>query len=390
MPLPSDDVQRLYEAILGDVEGLTRRILDAIRTEIPPYQEFPYDIHYADNVVNLTMQLRSLASGDEPSPEAAEHARAMARTRVGMDLPLAQAIAGYHVGFRELWKEVVQRAGEDAALQSQLPLEVERIWGWFHLVSSAYAEEFVLTSRTRALSRADALRRLVAGTGEDLSVAQLETTAAELGFDLGTPFRSFVTAQHPREVLDRLDIGFSDHADATSAVSVGGHCVVVTQQCSVPAGVARLRAAGVRGCIAVGLSRRGVTGIRDSYVDGLRLLELPDDGSDVREFESEWPLTLLNSERERMRELLEPGVVVAAENPHLAQVVVAFAENEYSISATARALHIHPNTARYRITRWEELTGWNLFTVRGLLSSVAALQNGRSGLAPGGPDRARP
>jgi hypothetical protein len=313
----------------------------------------------------------------------------MARTRVGMDLPLAQAIAGYHVGFRELWKEVVRRAGEDDALQSRLPSEVERIWSWFHLVSAAYAEEFVLTTRTRALSRADALRRLVAGSGEDLSIAQLETTAAELGFDLAAPFRSFVTAQHPREVLDRLDVGFADHADATSAVSVGGHCVVVTQHRSVELEIARLRGAGVLGRIAVGLSRRGVAGIRDSYIDGLRLLELPDNGSAVREFENEWPLTLLNSERERMWELLDPGVVVASENPHLAQVVVAFAENEYSISATARALHIHPNTARYRITRWEELTGWDLFTVRGLLSSVAALQQGEPGGVASTPDRAR-
>ena len=123
-------------------------------------------------------------------------------------------------------------------------------------------------------------------------------------------------------------------------------------------------------------------GIRESLTDAQQVLELPDRDPDVRTFERSWPLTMLFRDRARMQTLLKPGVVAAREHPHLAAVVAAFAQSQYSISATARALHIHPNTARYRITRWRELTGWDLFTVRGLLSSLAALQDDESGAPP--------
>ncbi|MFV0532145.1 MAG: helix-turn-helix domain-containing protein [Cumulibacter sp.] len=122
------------------------------------------------------------------------------------------------------------------------------------------------------------------------------------------------------------------------------------------------------------MSRSGAGGIRESFVDGMRLLELPRSGADVREFEREWPLTVLYADRSRMRELLAPGIAAAGDR-HIADAVVAFATNGYSISAAARTLHIHPNTARYRISRWRELTGWDVFTVHGLLSSLAALQD---------------
>ncbi|MEU4489917.1 helix-turn-helix domain-containing protein [Streptomyces purpurascens] len=40
--------------------------------------------------------------------------------------------------------------------------------------------------------------------------------------------------------------------------------------------------------------------------------------------------------------------------------------------ACARRLHIHPNSARYRLDRWTELTGHDVETVDGLSASVIA------------------
>jgi DNA-binding PucR family transcriptional regulator len=49
----------------------------------------------------------------------------------------------------------------------------------------------------------------------------------------------------------------------------------------------------------------------------------------------------------------------------------------YSVSACARQLHIHPNTARYRLDRWKALTGHDVETLAGLAASVTALELAR-------------
>jgi hypothetical protein len=72
------------------------------------------------------------------------------------------------------------------------------------------------------------------------------------------------------------------------------------------------------------------------------------------------------------------GRRAAARYPRLPETVRAYAGSGYSISACARLLHIHPNTAKYRLDRWKALTGWDVQTFPGLAASLLCL-----GLSPG-------
>jgi DNA-binding PucR family transcriptional regulator len=65
---------------------------------------------------------------------------------------------------------------------------------------------------------------------------------------------------------------------------------------------------------------------------------------------------------------------VARRHPDLAETVLAYSRCRYSVSACARQLHIHPNSARYRLDRWKALTGQDVETFMGLAASVAALE----------------
>lgn len=201
---PPDGIKRVYQEILADIESYTAQIIRTFRAEVPQYQ-FPYEIHHRDNVLSLSMQLRALAAGEDPSAEALEHARQMARVRFEHNVPLNHAIAGYHISFRELWAEVVRRTGPDPLMQSQLPLEVGRVWGWLHLISSAYAEEYVAATRTRALTGADSLRQLLSASTADGTSAHLDDVAVDLGYDLALPFRAFVTTLRPPDGVARLN-----------------------------------------------------------------------------------------------------------------------------------------------------------------------------------------
>jgi DNA-binding PucR family transcriptional regulator len=53
--------------------------------------------------------------------------------------------------------------------------------------------------------------------------------------------------------------------------------------------------------------------------------------------------------------------VTAAEgHSWLAETVCTYISGRYSTTACARALNLHPNSVRYRLQRWSELTDWDL------------------------------
>ena len=91
-------------------------------------------------------------------------------------------------------------------------------------------------------------------------------------------------------------------------------------------------------------------------------------------FERDWlAITLLNRAA-RLAPLLEPDRGRSNLHGDAALAVGGFIDNGFSFSATGRALHLHPNTVRYRVERWQQLTGWDVKTEQGLLRSVAALK----------------
>src|SRR6185503_2777132 len=124
----------------------------------------------------------------------------------------------------------------------------------------------------------------------------------------------------------------------------------------------------------VGLCRPTLVGAELSISDATRALALsrPDDCGAVR-FEDHWLEASLASSSDRIDPLLSIGRTVAQEHPHIADAVRAFACNGFSLSRAAEELIVHPNTAAYRLGRWQELTGWDPRGLRGLLLSIAAL-----------------
>jgi sugar diacid utilization regulator len=94
----------------------------------------------------------------------------------------------------------------------------------------------------------------------------------------------------------------------------------------------------------------------------------------VVEFGEDWLMSCLNAVKPRFEGLLRQTVLVIRAHPQLAQTVRAYADCRYSVSACARQLHIHPNSARYRLDRWRTLTGWDVETFNGLTASIIALE----------------
>jgi len=127
----------------------------------------------------------------------------------------------------------------------------------------------------------------------------------------------------------------------------------------------------------IGQPRRGPGGARRSVVDAAQALVLSRQrGAPVR-FADDWVAATLVAAGDALDDLCATAIEVARRSPHLADAVLAFAEQGLSVVGAGRALHVHANTVIYRLERWQHLTGWDARSFDGLSRSVAALTRDR-------------
>lgn len=91
------------------------------------------------------------------------------------------------------------------------------------------------------------------------------------------------------------------------------------------------------------------------------------------DYQNDWLLSLVTSDEARLRPLAS-GIATANEHANLAQTVAVYLKSRQSTTVCARELFLHPNSVKYRLQRWTELTGWDLHTVDGLVRSSLALE----------------
>ena len=127
----------------------------------------------------------------------------------------------------------------------------------------------------------------------------------------------------------------------------------------------------------IGQPRRGIDGARQSVVDAGQAFALSSRRGVPVRFADEWVAATLLAAGDALDDLCATAVEVGRRSPHLADAVLAFAEQGLSVVGAGRALHVHANTVIYRLERWQHLTGWDARTFDGLSRSVAALTRGR-------------
>ena len=187
--------------------------------------------------------------------------------------------------------------------------------------------------------------------GDEASIA---ARAAAFGLDFAEPARVVLASGDPAVVRHELGEAL---AGVPHLVSEHAACVVALVQ----APLERVEpAAGP--CAGIGRPVASIAAVRDSLRDAELALERATTENAVVAFEDFDLGTLLLSEASPGR--LEPKVAelvaVLREHPALHETLVAYFDHELDVPATADALHLHPNSLRYRLTRIEELLGRSL------------------------------
>ena len=370
-------VVELCESVAADLPQLVTSAVDRIRQEIPGYRV----VDRADHELGVTRQyeglLTGLATRRPPTPEENEHARALGRQRAHEGLPLEAMISGFHVGYREMWNVLLTRAdARDERLSSQLVRLVGTVWTWVQQASSAAADAYGEAIRAEDASQLSSTYRFLEAlhtqSPDAVGLAQL---ARALSYDPAGTFQAVCAPAvgWSDERLAELRTGMHRRRGTMRCANRGTTMVALVQNVEVDGLTEAMRRYDQRMPIGIGLSRVGLAGAVASVIDAEEVLPLALRARRAVSFESEWLLATLLPSATRLAALLEQCREPATTHPRVADTVRGFAENGLSLTAAGRALHLHPNTVKYRLERWHQLTGWDARTWDGLSASILAL-----------------
>jgi len=324
--------------------------------------------------------------------------REQATRRVAQGITLADFLQAFRIGQLTLWHGVLAAAGDDPAAREAALAAVARIMTVIEVGSTVAAEAYV-EAQQHAVAETDRVRRDLL---EDLLARRTSFTGAKRAIlraaGLGPDTRLLVASA----VLagDQSD----DHALRDAALAVGrargtgGRALVVVRQdeivlvAPVPRGSAEAAVAGLRrACaelrrrqiaLAAGVStvRAGLPEVADAYAEA----RIARDGLGAAAGVLALPLLssleyLVLRDDETARRLIRPEVRRFVEEDTAAggaliTTLVEFAASDLNAVAAAERLHLHVNTAYYRLDRIAERTGCDLRRLADMMELLIALR----------------
>ncbi|MDX2649113.1 helix-turn-helix domain-containing protein [Streptomyces sp. PA03-1a] len=368
------ELSALYRWATQEVGDLVPAIVDDIRGQVGSFEAMPRAEHEEAVLEQYQAFLASLQERRAPTGREIEAARELGRRRARQFVPMESVITGFHIGYRHLWSMLRQEAGnrQTAALLALLEL-VDQTWAWVQHMCGAVADGYSETSRGRETALVELRHRFVEALYADGAQGEDGLCMARaLDFD---PYASFQAACAPVEAwsdthFDLLRRKLHANGGTLHAV-IHGERVVILAQGMIIADAGELLPAGVDPVAGIGMPRAGLAGAAESIGDAERALVVARERGCTVSFDDKWLIATLLPQRDRLAPLVRS--TVPRSHPRLAEAVLAFAHNGFSISASAAVLHLHPNTVSYRLDRWHHHTGWDPRSWDGLARSLAAI-----------------
>jgi hypothetical protein len=401
---------RILSTLLGQIDMVTEAGVAAIRNEIPAYAAQRDERFLADLAsqvrLNYSTTLSTMLEERAVTPDDIAFIRGAAMRRAEIGFALEDYLAAYRVGQLVLWDAMVacagdSNAGREAALTLAAPL-IRFIHVASTLAGQAYVEFRQLAVAEADRHRRDLLEVLLAG--ELPTRGPLHATAKAHG--IGSDTQALVVAAAPS--------GPQSSPEAMQAASIAiaraglseGTLVVVRQGEIVAVPVVRAGADPAKVCerieelqerlsaegtpLAVGVSTiaAGVAELPRAYQEARAARECLAGRTGVVAIPRLAPFEylLLRADEttgrvvdESLREFLAEDL---ARGGVLSSTVEAFARADLNLRAAAEGLHVHPNTAQYRLRRIEERTGRNPRRIADLLDLMIAIALERRSQAP--------
>lgn len=363
-------VVRLVAALEQD-DGVVEPILVRVRSEIPSYEAVGRDQIVASIRRIRDRVCRTLAVGEVPPAGELWEAERATVERLQAGVPIEDILAGFRITIWTVQHRLVELATEYGVDGSDVVALTTLVWKLSDVFSARAASDYHRQGLAHAL--ADQRRRdewLTAALAGDLDPVQLERGYTVYRLRRNATYRAFCTGPADEKGLERTQRLLTErYADGLLTAPSRDRLVGVVDQ--VPAPVPGL-------LLAVGPSV-SVDRLSTSYQSAQRVLAAASlhHGEGVHTAESlGWRLTVptlgelgdLLSAR-----YLEPLQATGVFRDQIVEALRAYLAHERSIPLTAAALHVHVNTLRYRLSRFEELTGRSLHDTDTIVELALAL-----------------
>lgn len=367
-------VVELCESLAAELPTVIPRIVDRIRVEIPSYQIVDREQQERDVTRHYQGLLTGVAARRSPTRGEVEAARALGAERAASGLPMHALIEAYHVGYREMWNVLLTRAqSNDTGAGAQLVSIVGMVLTWVQRSSSAAAEAYGAAVRAADATLLSLTHQFLDGLATTTPAGvDLEQLAAALTFDPAGQFQALCSPAEAWPDEHMMELRQRRWPGTLRCAARGNLMIALTQEIPPQTVVEAAQRQNPDANFGIGLPRTGLTGAAMSMADARAALSLTDPGQ-VKCFVDHWLLATLAPTAQRFAVLLEPLREAAQQHPDLAETMLKFAENGFSLTATSRVLHVHPNTVKYRLQRWQQLTDWDVRTWQGLSSTIIAL-----------------
>jgi len=394
---------RILSAVLAQSDTLARKAVAAMRAEIPAYAA-QRDQRFLDDVahqvgLHYRANLTAVLEGRDVTRDDIAFVRAAAMRRARAGFALEDYINAFRVGLQILWEAIIACAGQtpvgqEAALALATPLMRYTDFASTH-AGHAYVEfqQYELADADR--ERRDLLEHLLTGRlpagGPLLAAAQAYGFAADVRMIVATAV-----------AVDRHLSGTGSHAATaafaeaglydTATLVVGRHAEIVAvpilRARADPAAVCdsldavreRLREDGIPLALGISTVAGNVAELPRAYREARTALESLGDEGGVAALPRLSPFAYLARRADdTARRLVDPTLYAFLAEDRgrgglLASTIRAFADADLNMRVTAEQLHIHPNTAQYRLRRIQQRTGRNPRRIADLLELLVALE----------------
>jgi hypothetical protein len=373
------------EALRPALPAVAEEIIGAISAGVPEYA-LPLEGRFGEGlrtgVERALERFLDLVSGDEAAPDPLRQVYVdLGRGELRAGRPLEALLAAYRLGARVAWRRLAA-AGEGAGLDPRtLYLLAESIFAYIDELSGESIEGYAMEQAEVAGALQRRRRELAALLVSDppTDAATVEASAQTAGWALP----GLVAAIYVEAAVDQADADPDRLAGrlgegTLAAEQPPGVCALVPDP-DAPGRRAQLDAAFRDGLAALGpslpwreahvsvararaalaLARSGALGAVTGGSDG----DVPATGLVVA---AEHPVALLlDADRRLARDIAATALAplddeTAASRERLIETLLAWLRHRGRTEAIAAALHIHPQTVRYRMGRLRELYGERL------------------------------
>ena len=213
-----DTIRRLCREVSDELEALTERAVQQIRSELPAYSAVP--VAEQGNYIRkqLSAMLCAVAENETITTEDTDRNRELGRRRAMQGLPLSDVIETYHIASRELWDTMVQRSTKPT---HELLQAGGKLWDLVHAATSAVAVGHSEATRSEQAIRAGVRYRFfeTLHSATDMELSNARELAQTLGFDTQKSFQALSAVE------DEWSEAQVEHLQRTlDSVHVVAHC----------------------------------------------------------------------------------------------------------------------------------------------------------------------